>query len=474
MIQKSPFITKEIKRLFIISLLISSVIFSCTKDSDQSNNSSESNPITVFEPVDRDFDDIKESGVLRMITFYSSNTYFLNQGIEVGFEYELLKEFARENDLAVEVIIVGAEENPFDLLNKGIGDVIAANYTITPERREVAKFTRPYNIVDQMVVYSSEIRDRPQTLDELSESGIPISVRRNSSYYSRLMELNEEEYNFNIDPISDGMDTEAALFQVAEGNLVATVSDDNMYNSSNRYMEGLYPGPVIAESDTIAWAIRSNATELESKMNRYLYKHFRFSEDKDEPRRSTFLNVLRKKYFEQSRQMAQYYNPEWQYQSMGVISPYDEMIRTVADSVDIDWLMLTAMIAQESSFNPNSKSWAGAVGLMQIMPQFVDSTAYENYQELYDPMTNIKLGAGIIKEHIEHYAYIDSTEQQWAFALATYNVGPGHMADARRLTIDQNKNPNDWDAVSGSLIKLMQRRHYQKARYGFARGITRD
>jgi membrane-bound lytic murein transglycosylase F len=471
MIQKSPFVTKEIKRLFIISMLISSVALSCTKDADKSNNSSESNPITVFDPIDRDFDDIKESGVLRMITFYSSNTYFLNQGIEVGFEYELLKEFARENDLAVEVIIVGAEENPFDLLNKGVGDVIAANYTITPERREVAKFTRPYNIVDQMVVYSSELRDRPQTLDELSDSGIPISVRRNSSYYSRLMELNEEEYNFNIDPISDGMDTEAALFQVAEGNLVATVSDDNMYNSSNRYMEGLYPGPVIAESDTIAWAIRSNTTELESKMNRYLYKHFRFSEDKDEPRRSTFLNVLRKKYFEQSRQMAQYYNPEWQYQSMGVISPYDEMIRTVADSLDIDWLMLTAMVAQESSFNPNSKSWAGAVGLMQIMPQFVDSTAYENYQELYDPMTNIRLGAGIIKEHIEHYSYIDSTEQQWAFALATYNVGQGHMADARRLTIDQNKNPNDWDAVSGSLIKLMQRRHYQKARYGFARGI---
>ena len=156
---------------------------------------------------------------------------------------------------------------------------------------------------------------------------------------------------------------------------------------------------------------------------------------------------------------------------MGVISPYDEMIRSVADSMDLDWLLLTAMIAQESSFNPNSQSWAGAIGLMQIMPQFVDSTEYEDYRELYDPLTNIKLGANIIKENLKHYSYIDSTEQQWAFALATYNVGQGHMADARRLTIDQNKDPNDWDAVSNSLIKLMQRRHYQKARYGFARGI---
>lgn len=471
MIQKSPFITKEILRFFMVLVFISSVVLSCNRDSKRSAISLGSTPITVFEPIDRDFEDIKESGVLRMITFYSSNTYFLNQGIEVGFEYELLKEFARENDLAVEVIIVGAEENPFDLLNKGVGDVIAANYTITPERKQVARFTRPYNIVDQMIVYSADQRKRPQTLEELSESGVSISVRRNSSYYSRLTELNEQGYDFNIDPISDGMDTEAALFQVAEGNLDATVADDNMYDASSRYMEGLYPGPTIAESDTIAWAIRSNAEELESKMNRYLYKHFRFSEEKDKPRRSTFLNVLRKKYFEKSQQMAQYYNPEWQYQSMGIISPYDEMIRSVADSLELDWLLLTAMIAQESSFNPNSKSWAGAVGLMQIMPQFIDSTAYENYRELYDPLTNIKFGASIIKENLENYSYIDSTEQQWAFALATYNVGPGHMADARRLTIDQNKNPNDWDAVSSSLIKLMQRRHYQKARYGFARGI---
>ena len=355
MMQKSHFVTKEMPRLFIVFLVISSVLLSCTSDSGRSRISSESAPITVFDPIDRDFEDIKESGVLRMITFYSSNTYFLNQGIEVGFEYELLREFARENDLAVEVIIVGADENPFDLLNKGVGDVIAANYTITPERKRVAGFTRPYNIVDQMIVYSSEQIERPQTLEELSESGIPISVRRSSSYYSRLNELNQQGYDFNIDPVSDGMDTEAALFQVADGNLEATVADDNMYQASSRYMEGLYPGPTIAESDTIAWAIRSNATELESRMNRYLYKHFRFSEDKGKPRRSTFLNVLRKKYFERSRQMAQYYDPEWQFQSMGVISPYDEMIRSVADSMDLDWLLLTAMIAQESSFNPNSQ-----------------------------------------------------------------------------------------------------------------------
>lgn len=450
----------------VFSLLFLSLITSCNGDVEKTRSTDRSLLVTNYEPIDRDFHDIKDGGVLRMITYYSSNTYFLNQGIEVGFEYELLKEFARENDLALEVIIVGSDENPFDLLNQGIGDVIAANYTVTPERREAASFTRPYNIVDQTVVYSMEHPFRPQTLEELSGSGIPISVRVNSSYYFRLLDLIDQGYDLEIDPISDGLDTEALLVQVANGNLYATVADDNMFNAANRYVEGLYAGPTIAESDTIAWAIRGNSPDLKDRMNRYLYKHFRFTEDRDEPRRSTFLNILRKKYFEESQQIAEFYNPEWQYQTLGVISPYDEMIKTVADSLEIDWLLLTAMIAQESSFNPESKSWAGAVGLMQIMPQFVETP----YEQLYDEKINIRVGAQIFKDHMEHYSYLD-TDNQLSFALATYNVGLGHMADARRLAIDRNRDPNEWSEVSDALLKLMQRRYYQDARFGFARGI---
>ncbi len=456
-----------LKNLTLVAIIAMMTAAGCSsgKEEKDRNRENSSDLITNVEPVERDFAEIKQSGVLRMITYYSSNTYFLNQGIEVGFEYELIKEFARENNLALEVVIVG-DENPFELLNLGEGDVIAANYTITSERKKVANFTRPYNIVDQIVVYSADIGNPPETIEELAESDIPISVRRNSSYHYRLQNLIEEGYDIELDLIEENFETEASLVQVANGTFMATVADDNMYDAANRYVQGLLPGPIIAESDTIAWAVRKNATDLESKMNQFLRKHFRFSEDRDEPRRSTFLNVLRKKYFEGSRQMANYYNPDWNYQSLGIISPYDEVVKSVSDSLGLDWLMLTAMIAQESSFNPDSKSWAGAVGLMQVLPRFVETP----YEELYDPVKNIQEGARIIKEHLDHYAYMDSTNQ-WAFALATYNVGQGHMADARRLAIDGNKNPNEWEFVSDSLIRLMQRRYYQDARYGFARGI---
>lgn len=449
--------------LFVFSVL------SCTQV-DKAENISQTKNVdyssTIMEPVDRDLAEIEKRSTFRMITYYSSNTYFLNQGIEVGFEYELIREFTRENDLALEVVIVGADENPFELLNSGAGDVIAANYTITPERKEIVNFTRPYNLVNQILVFSSNLSPIPKSLEEIVERDIPISVRRNSSYYSKLVDLQEKGYDLTIDLLPDELDTEATLVEVAQGNILATVADDNMFDATNRYMDGLFPGPTIAENDTIAWAIRENAPDLENKMNQFLYKHFRFTEDRERPRRSTFLNILRQRYFQEGPQIAQYYNPEWQYQSMGIISPYDQVIREVADSVGVDWLIITAMIAQESEFNPNSKSWAGAVGLMQVIPRFVDV----EYEKLYDPVTNINEGVRIFKEHMEHYAYLDSTNQI-AFSLAAYNAGMGHVADARRLAIDQNKNPNEWENIADALLKLMQRRYYQQARHGFARGI---
>lgn len=423
--------------------------------------------VTVEEPADRDFNEIKESGVLRMITRYSSNTYFLHHGIEWGFEYELVREFAKNHDLVLEIEIVGPDESPYDLLNSGEGDIIAANYTITPERQKYVNFTKPYNLVNQVVVLSSTIEDPPETIEELVAREIPITVRRNSSYYNRIRELQEQGYELNIQIASDEKDTESLLFDISSNRYDATVADDNIFQASKKYMSGLVQGPTIAENDTIAWAIRKNAPDLETKLNSYLYSHFRFSENDEMAKRSTFLNILRRRYFEAGPQIASYYRPESKMSNSGVISPYDELIKSVADSAGIDWLMVASMVAQETKFNPNSESWAGAVGLMQVIPRFSE---VKDKSLLYNEEINIREGVRIITEHLEHYSYMDSTNQ-WSFALAAYNAGQGHVADARRLVIDHNKNPNEWENAEDALLKLMQRNYYKNARYGFCRGI---
>lgn len=423
--------------------------------------------ISVTEPVERDFDAIREDGAIRMITRYSSNTYFLHQGIEWGFEYEFVKRFADEHDLALEVVIIGVDENPYDLLNSGEGDLIAGNYTKTAERRAVVDFTRPYNLVNQVLVYSDDIQNPPQSVEALALSDIPVTIRSNSSYYHRIQGLRDEGIDLSVNLVPNEFDTESLLFDVSQNKYQATVADDNIFQASAKYMEGLAQGPTIAEHDTIAWAIRKNAPRLKEELNEYLEDHFQFLGEDREPKRSLFLDVLRERYFDDSEPLADYYSPTPELENEGIISPYDDLIQSVADSAGLDWLMVASIVAQETRFNPQSKSWAGAMGLMQIMPRY---SQVEDTTLLYNEEVNLREGVRILKEHLNHYSYMDSTDQ-WAFSLAAYNVGQGHLGDARRLAIDHNKDPNKWENVSDALLKLMHRTYYRNARHGFCRGI---
>lgn len=454
-----------------VGILALTLIGSCVNKSDinhfADSDSQQGLNISVEEPVERDFDDIKQDGTLKVITRYSSNTYFLHQGLEYGFEYELINKFADEHDLALDIVIIGPEDNPYDMLNSGKGDVIAANYAATEERKKYVDFTRPYNLVDQVLVFSDDIQNPPQSIEEVIEHEIPITVRRNSSYYYRLQDLRNQGMNLPVDLVSNTKDTESLLFDISSNNYKATIADDNIFQASNKYMQGLQKGPEIAKHDTIAWAVRKNSQNLKSELNNFLYDHFRFGKADEKPKRSSFLNILRKRYFESGPQLAEYYSPESDQEDLGIISPYDDLIKQTADSADIDWLLVASIVAQETKFNPQSKSWAGAVGLMQVLPRYSEVS---NEELLYNEEINVKEGISILKEHLQHYSYMDSTNQ-WSFALAAYNAGQGHVADARRLAIDHNKNPNEWENVADALLKLMHRKYYKDARYGFCRGI---
>lgn len=416
--------------------------------------------------VERDFEEIRNSGVLRMITGYGAESYFLRHGFEAGFEYELLNEFAKSHGLELEVIFAGEDESPIELLNYGAGDVIAANYTITPQRKRRVQFTGPYKLSDKILVYSDSLDAKPESLEDFSDLGIPVKVSRDHSDLIHFEALRDQGYDLETDFLSDDEDTRSLLLKVSRGEVLVTVLDEHTFQAGSKYIPGLNEGPAIARNDTIAWAVRKNAQGLETQLNNFLENHFRFSENREEPIRSSFLNQLRYRYHNESPHLEDYYNPERYYSSIGLVSSFEDLTRSVADSLELDWLLLASMIVQESGFNPEAKSFAGAVGLMQILPRF----SANEYESLYDPLTNIQEGAWILKGHLEHYAYLDSVNQL-SFALATYNVGIGHMIDARRLAMEQNRDPNKWENVEDGLLKLMDPRYYQHARYGYCRGI---
>ncbi len=421
--------------------------------------------VTVMEPVDRDFDRITESGVIRLITRYNSQTYFLQDGVERGFEFEFFSAFAREHGLRIEVVIPQPDEQPIDVLNRGDGDVIAANYTVTKERQRHISFSHPYNLVTEILVLREDSLERYSEIDSLS--GLTVHVRKNSSYYTSLLEMRRNGIDVNLELVPESVETQALLAMVASGEITATVADDNLFEASTIFVRGIAAGPAISETKPIAWAIRSNAPLLESKMNEFISTHFKVQEEEGELRRSELINVLRARYYENPR--AVLFN---RYQvrkklSAGGLSPYDSLAQHVAADHGLDWRLIIAIAAQESRFDPEAVSWKGAVGLMQIMPAYSD---VDSDTMLFDVEANMREGARILKRHLTHFAYLDSLNQL-RFSLASYNAGIGHLADARRLAIDLNRNPNDWKGVQDAFLRLMERSYHRNATYGFVRGV---
>src|SRR5699024_882527 len=270
-------------------------------------------------------------------------------------------------------------------------------YAKTAERKQAVDFTQPYNLVNQVLVFSPAVENPPRSIEELALSDISVAIRSNSSYYYNIQKLRETGVYIAVNLVPNELDTESLLFDVSRNKYQATIADDNIYQASAAYMEGLVEGPTIAEQDTIAWAVRENAPGLKQELDDYLGNHFKLRENGEDPKRSLFLSVLRQRYFEESEPLTDYHQSDIELEGMSVISPYDEVIQSLADSAGLDWLMISSIVAQETRFNPRSRSWAGAVGLMQIMPRFSE---VEDSTLLYDEEINIREGNRILKEHL--------------------------------------------------------------------------
>ncbi|MDG5767474.1 transporter substrate-binding domain-containing protein [Balneolales bacterium ANBcel1] len=420
--------------------------------------------VEYSEPVAFDFEEIRERGTIRMITRYNSSSYFLHRGIDRGFEYELVSRFADDHNLKVEVVLIGSENDPIEMLNRGEGDLIAGNYAITRDRIGHVAFSRPYNFVNQVLV-QPDSRARLDSLPQLKD--VTVTVRANSSYHSTLRSLQEQGYDIRYKVVGEDWNTEALMLEVAEGTIDATIADDNLFQMASGYIDGITTGMVLSESDTVAWAVRKNAPVLKEKMDEFMTDHFRIRESDGRILRSAFLNILRRRYFDDDRQINRFRDRSFDTFHSGYISPYDDMVRTIAGEAGVDWKLVLAVMAQESRFDPNARSWAGAVGLMQIIPRF---SLVEDEALLYDPEINIREGVRYLRKHLDRYAHLDSLNQ-YSLALASYNVGMGHIADARHLAAQLGNDPDEWDNIADALLRLMNRKYYQHARYGFKRGI---
>jgi len=422
--------------------------------------------------VCRDLPTIRDDGKLIAITSYSSTSFFVYRGELMGFEYELLQWLADYLELELEVKIAADMDELINMLNRGEGDIVAHNLTITSDRMNYLAFTEHHATTRQVLVQRKpenwrrmrmrDIKDHliGSPVDLVDLVGETIHVRKNTSYAERLRHLEKELGGlFSIQYEPANRVTEDIIKDVAEGKIDYTVADHNIASLNAMYYPNLDISVDISLLQRIAWAVRKNSPELRDEVSKWVA----------EARGSAKYNVIYNKYFRSRRSSAARVNSEFFSKTGSRISPYDDIIKQYADSIGWDWRLLASQIYQESRFKPSTRSWAGAVGLMQVLPQTAQDMGYNSIE---NPELNIQAGVAYIKYLTKFWADIPEAERL-NFVLASYNAGPGHISDARRLALKYGKDPNIWnDSVDEFIIKKSSPEFYNDVvvRYGYCRG----
>ena len=399
-----------------------------------------------------DLPGLKERRRLRMITRNNALTYFIHRGRQVGFEYELIKEFADRHDLRLDIVIPDSHADLLAYLNEGKGDVVAAAMTITEERGKQAAFTLPYNEVDELVVVRAD-EDSIASLEDLA--GRTVHVRASSSFYTTLMSLEDSIAGLQVVPLPDDLETEDILAGVEAGRYDITLCDSNLLDVELAYGRALKAAFSIKPT-VLGWAVRRDNPALLAALNQYV----------QEEKGGLFFNMMKKRYFKNKRTITRA-KDSLRVDLSGRLSPYDELVKKYARQYGQDWRLITAQMYQESKFDPQAISWVGARGLMQIMPV----TGRElGFTDLHDPEENIHAGVKYLSQLANRFAPQIPIEERMRFALAAYNVGYGHVLDARRLAREKGWNPDKWFGHVEQAMRLLAKPVYHKrARYGFCR-----
>lgn len=421
-------------RYLLLFLIVFAVFQSC--------NQSRKVNFTPDPEVVSDLDEIIARGYINALVDNNSVSYFIYKGQPMGYEYELLNLFAEHLGVDLKIKVTSGVDRAIDQLNKGEGDIIAFPLTITKERTKYVAFSRPHFNSHQVLVQRKPDGWRQMTLDAINDSlirnpvnliGKKVHVLAGSSFETRLKHLSEEiGGDVLIQPDTAASESESLIRRVALGEIDYTVADHMIARVNASYYPNLDISTPVSVAQQVAWATRKNSPKLLHAMNEWLGAV---------KKEATFM-VIYNRYFKSPR--TSLIRMKSEYSSMGgnMLSPFDSLIRKGAGTLGWDWRLLASLIYQESRFLPKNESWAGARGLMQLMPR----TANEfGAFDLDDPRQSISAGVGYLK-FLDNYWVnkIPDQNERLKFILASYNVGLSHVIDARRLAEKYGRNPQVW------------------------------
>ncbi len=387
---------------------------------------------TASPPACRDLAEIRSKGVLRLVTSNAPTTCTVEHGGLSGFEYELVRRFARELGLRLELSIPPPGVDRMSWLEEGWGDMAA--FHEPPTRRETSQFllARDYRRVDLVVV----CRDGamcPSWVEELG--GLQVAATGASA---------EAVEGFGLEPepelvtLPKGADSLAALTWLAKGRADVAIVDSDLARIQVGDWEGLKIGPVLVPSQPLVWTFNVSSPQLAARARSFL---------RQVARDGTIRVLVRSELDPRPRARAARVPEIPTY----ALTPWDAELKRAALRYGIDWRLLASLMYEESRFDPHAVGPGGSAGLFQFMPA---TWQWLGISDPFDPQEVIPAAARYLRMLMDEFQGLELADQV-AMAIASYNVGPAHVMDARRLVEEMALSRDVWrDNVETAMVIL--------------------
>lgn len=424
-----------------LTALLFLFLFSCSEEKD-----SRYQPMAISKA---DLPSVVKRGKLRVLAENSATSFFIYRGRKMGFEYEILNDFAASLGLELEIIVIDDMSKVHSLLKDNKADILACNYTVTGTRKTDIAFSIPYLQTNQVLVQRTKDSKSitPFISDPIQLGGKKIDVPENSSYFQRLKNLQEEIGDtIVIRSAMGGIGTEELIELVSDGQIDYTVTERNVAIVNLSFYDNLDIQTPVSFNQNIAFGLNKDAPLLLKRLNTWLKSYL-------QKERFTW---LKRKYFNPASGRSTLPGDLGTIRK-GQLSPFDDLLKREAAKHNFDWRLLAAIIQHESNFQANAQGFGGAYGLMQFMPGvgpkygvFPGASAAQQ----------VKGGMKMIASIEAQWKSVQDVKQRQKFILACYNAGASHILDARELARKKGLNPYRWDDNVEEMVKLLSRKQY--------------
>jgi membrane-bound lytic murein transglycosylase F len=396
---------------------------------------------------------IKDRGELIVVTRNAATTYYEGPHGPTGLEYDLANLFAKRLGVELKIVVPDNFSDILSMVEQGDADIAAAGLTITPERQQRVRFGPSYQTIMPQLIYHSG-NNRPKSIDELS--GI-LEVITESSHEESLRALQKEhpELRWSSNPSLDS----AELMQMVWSQLIDyTVADSNDVAIHQRFYPELRVAFDIGKPDKLAWAFTAGADDSLSQAAEKFFEKLRTSGQ---------LKELLERHYGHVQDFDYVGTRSYMRHIDQRLPDFIPLFESAAAETGLDWRLLAAVGYQESHWDIHAQSPTGVRGLMMLTH---NTMKFLGLDDRLDPEQSIRGGARYIKINKDRLPErISEPDRTW-LALAAYNIGYGHLEDARVLTQKRGGNPDKWLDVQEALPLLAQTKWYKQTKYGYARG----